>query len=70
MVPLAQLRSIVVGILGSMVGQLVTERFIKRAVLAGLKSVAKRTANEEDDALVKATSEAWGMQEDEPEAQG
>lgn len=53
-----------------MVGQLVTERFIKRAVLAGLKSVAKRTANEEDDALVKATSEAWGMQEDEPEAQG
>jgi hypothetical protein len=41
--------------------QLLGEAFIKKVLLVGLKAWAKSTASEYDDEVVKAFSEAWGV---------
>lgn len=38
---------------------LVTEKFIKQAVIMGLEKLVKLTETEEDDKLLKAAEEVW-----------
>lgn len=53
----------IVGILGKIGMQLLmslmTEAFLKRAVLIGLEKLVKRTESDADDQLLAAAKEAW-----------
>lgn len=55
--------STILGTLGAvalkMLMSLLTEAFLKKALIAGLEFLAKKTENEVDDQLVKAAKEAW-----------
>lgn len=61
----------IIGTLGSvllsMLMSLLTEKFMKKALIAGLEALAKKTENEVDDKVVAAAKEAWGMVEKEEE---
>jgi hypothetical protein len=50
------------GVLVKMAAQLVTEAFLKRAIISGLEAAVKRSETEEDDKLLKAAKEAWGVE--------
>lgn len=41
---------------------LLTEAFIKRALIVALEKLAKKTQTDTDDKLVQAAKETWGMQ--------
>jgi hypothetical protein len=59
---LAQLGATVGGILITMAGQLVTERFLKYLVVRGLHAVVTRTENTDDDRLLSEAARAWGVE--------
>ena len=44
-----------------MLSQLLTENFLKRAIVIGLEKLVSRTESAEDDKLVQAVKEAWGL---------
>lgn len=53
----------ILGILGkiavSMLMSLMTEAFLKKAVLIGLEKLVKKTENDVDDKLLEAAKDAW-----------
>lgn len=57
--------STILGILGkvgmSLLMSLLTEAFIKKAVIACLELLVKRTESDIDDKILKAAKEAWGF---------
>jgi hypothetical protein len=55
--------AIVGKILLSLVTSLLTETFIKKAVVLTLEKLAARTQTDADDKLLKAAKEAWGLGE-------
>lgn len=44
----------------SLLTSLMTETFLKKAILIGLEKLAKKTETEADDQLLEAVKEAWG----------
>lgn len=44
---------------------LVTEAFLKKALIIGLEKLVKKTSNEIDDKLLAAAEEAWGEKKSE-----
>jgi hypothetical protein len=54
--------SVVGGVLVTMAGQLMTERFLKRMIYQGLKVVVKRTETDEDDKVLSEAGKAWGLE--------
>ncbi len=58
----AQLATIVGGVLVSMAGQLMTERFIKRMLVEGLQAIANKTATDEDNKMLAEAKRAWGIE--------
>ncbi len=44
----------------SLLMSLLTESFLKKALIIGLEKVVKLTASDVDDKLLKAAEEAWG----------
>lgn len=51
-------------IMVSLLGALASEVFLKRALYIGLKRVASKTKNTDDDELVRAAGKAWGLDVD------
>lgn len=49
--------------------QLLTEAFLKKAVVIGLRKIVAKTENKTDDELLKQAEEAWGTTEKEEEPQ-
>ena len=45
---------------------LMTEKFFKTAIVAGLEKLVKRTQNDLDDKLLQAAKEAWFPVEEKP----
>lgn len=41
---------------------LLTEAFIKKAVVIGLEKLVKKTENQEDDRLLSEAKKAWNME--------
>lgn len=48
-----------------MLTSLLTEAFLKRAIIAILEFLAKKTESDLDDKVLKAAKEAWGLKESE-----
>lgn len=42
---------------------LLTEAFIKKAVVIGLEKLVKKTENQEDDRLLSEAKKAWNMEQ-------
>ena len=59
---LAQAGALVGGVLVSMAGQLLTERFLKRMIAQALTVVVKKTQTEEDDKILAEAKRAWGLE--------
>jgi hypothetical protein len=59
---LATIGATLTGILASMAAQLLTERFLKRALVQALEAVARKTATPEDDKLLAEAKRAWGVE--------
>ena len=49
-------------VLVKMAAQLVTEAFLKRAIITGLEAAAKKSETPSDDELVRAAKAAWGVE--------
>lgn len=49
----------------SMGAALLTEGFLKQAIVIGLSKLAVKTSTDVDDRLLKAVRSAWGMAPDE-----
>lgn len=49
----------------SMLMSLITESFLKQALILGLEKLVKRTESDLDDKLLKAAEEAWGTKSKE-----
>lgn len=47
-------------VLMSMLTSLMTEKFLKRAIIAGLEKVVDKTKSDLDDKLLAYAKEAWG----------
>lgn len=58
---MASISSALAGIAVSMLAKLVTETFLARLVIEGLRAWAKQTANEFDDRLVEEAAKAFGI---------
>jgi hypothetical protein len=52
-------------LLVTMLTNLLTEKFLKKAIVAVLESVASKTTNTLDNQLVAAAREAWGLPAEE-----
>jgi carbamate kinase len=59
---LAQAGAMLVGILASLGAQLLTERFLKSALVQGLAILVKKTETDEDDKLLQEAKKAWGVE--------
>lgn len=46
-------------VLMSMLTSLLTEKFLKKAIVAGLEKIANKTASDLDNQLLAAAKEAW-----------
>lgn len=49
----------------SMGAALLTETFLKQALVVGLEKLVKRTATDADDKLLAAAKKSWGMGDQE-----
>lgn len=49
--------------IGSLLSLLITEAFLKKAVILVLSKLVDKTQTDIDNQLLKATKEAWGMGE-------
>lgn len=58
---LGQLGVMVGGVLMSMLGQLMTEQFIKHLTVHALTIVAKRTPTDMDDQILADAKKAWNI---------
>ena len=45
----------------SMVTSLLTEAFLKRALVAALEKLVSKTSSDLDDQVLRAAKEAWGL---------
>lgn len=54
-------------VLLSMMTSLVTESFMKKAIILGLEKLARRSSSDLDDRLLAAAKEAWGEAPAQPE---
>ena len=52
-----------------MLMQLLTESFLRKAVVLGLERLANLTETDVDNQLVRAAKEAWGMTEEKQNGQ-
>lgn len=59
---LASLGTTLAGVGLSMLGQLATERFIKRMVVHALEMVVKRTDTDEDNKMLDDAKRAWNVE--------
>lgn len=59
---LPQIGLIVLRTLTSIGMSLLTEAFVKRALIIGLEKLAQKTKTDTDDKLVQAAKETWGIQ--------
>lgn len=57
----AQAASVVAGVLATMGAQLLTERFLKRVIVAALGQIVKRTEADWDDKLLNDAKAAWNV---------
>jgi hypothetical protein len=48
-----------------MLTSLLTEKFLKKAIVAALESIAEKTTNTLDNQLVAAAREAWDLPKEE-----
>lgn len=53
---------LIIKILISLGMQLLTEQVLKHVLVSGMEAVVKRTANQEDDKLVKIVKDAWKVE--------
>jgi len=53
-------------VLMSLLASLLTEKFLKRTILAGVETLSKKTASDFDDKLALAMREAWFPSESGP----
>lgn len=51
----------VLSVLGSLLTSLMTERFLKQALVIGLEKLVKRTATDADDKLLQEARKEWGV---------
>lgn len=51
------------GVLVKMAAQLVTEAFLKRAIVSALEAAVKKSETPEDDKLLQEAKKAWGMED-------
>lgn len=58
---LAQIGVTVGGVLVSMLGQLVTEQFLKHLTVHALTVITKRTPTDVDDQILADAKKAWGI---------
>lgn len=49
----------------SLLMSLLTETFIKKALIAALEQLVKKTQSDLDDKLLAAAKDAWGMKDQE-----
>ena len=59
---LAQIGTTLAGIGLSMIGQLVTERFMKAMVVKALQGIADATETKKDNELLDEAKRAWNVQ--------
>jgi len=59
---LTQLGTTIAGIVLSMAGQLVTERFVKRMIVNALEILVKKTATDADDKILGDAKRAWNVE--------
>lgn len=56
----APLGKLLVEIGASLATSLLTEAFVKKAILIGLEKVAKKTESDIDDRLLQVVKDSWG----------
>lgn len=54
----------------SLLTSLLTEKFLKRAIIAGMETLSQKTASDLDDKLTQAMREAWFPSESVPSQGG